>query len=67
MGRLDDVIARNEARKRLTARTAVWIALALLVVVSIVLLQCTDLGMPKHAPTEKRVDDVLLRSAPARP
>jgi hypothetical protein len=60
MGRLDNIIARDRERRRLTANKVVWMAIALLVVVVAVLLLFTDVGRPavKHAPPH--VEDVKL-------
>ncbi|MEO6771935.1 MAG: hypothetical protein ABI467_02810 [Kofleriaceae bacterium] len=76
MGRLEDVIARHAERKKLTGRRVVLIGVFVLVVVTILLMQFTNLGLPKpfpsHPPPPKadRVDGIYLgvpRSHPTKP
>lgn len=50
MSRLDDIVARNEARKKMTSRKLVLIAVGVLIVVTLaVMMFFPELGMPKHA------------------
>jgi uncharacterized membrane protein len=57
VSRLDDIVARNEARKKMTARRFTLIGVAVLVVVVTILMLFTDLGQPKRTPPA-RVDHV---------
>ncbi len=67
MGRLEDVVRRHEEEKKLTGRRVVIVAVFLITIVTIVLLQCTNLGMPKPLPKKPapppatEVNGVLLR------
>jgi hypothetical protein len=70
MSRLDDVIARHAARKKMTSRKMAVIAVGTVVVLTIVLELFTDLGKPKVPPAPApepatRVDDVKLVRVPA--
>jgi hypothetical protein len=74
VSRLDDVIARHHARKKLTSRKAAVIAVGTVVVLTIVLELFTDLGTPNAPPPTPvpvetqhatRVDDVKLVRVPA--
>lgn len=61
MGRLENIIARHEERKKLTSRRVVIVGVFVLVVVTIILLQFTNLGMPKpfpHQPPPPKPDHV---------
>jgi hypothetical protein len=66
VGRLENIIARHDERKKLTSRRVVLYAVFALVIVTIILMQCTNLGMPKplppHPPPAKadRVDGIYL-------
>jgi hypothetical protein len=66
VGRLENIIARHEERKKLTSRRVVLYGVFALVIVTIILMQCTNLGMPKplppRPPPEKadRVDGIYL-------
>ena len=66
MGRLENIIARHEERKKLTSRRVVIIGVFVLFIVSVILMQFTTLGMPKGipqmAPPPKpdRVDGIYL-------
>lgn len=65
MGRLENIIERERERKKLTPRRVVIITVFILTVVTIILVQCTNLGMPKAPPPPPKadhVDGVLLRS-----
>jgi hypothetical protein len=68
VGRLENILEREQERKKLTSRRLVLYGVFVLVVVSIILLQCTSLGMPKAPPPPPprpkadHVDGVLLRS-----
>ena len=67
MGRLENIIERERDRKKITSRRVVIYAVFILTVVTIILMQCTTLGMPKAPPAAKpkkadHVDGVLLRS-----
>ena len=65
MGRLENIIERERDRKKMTSRRVVIYAVFILTVVTIILMQCTTLGMPKAAPKPPKidhVDGVLLRS-----
>jgi hypothetical protein len=71
VSRLDDVIARHEARKKMTSRKATILVVGLVVVVTIALELFTDLGTPKvppqpPSPHATRVDDVKLMAPPAK-
>jgi hypothetical protein len=67
-GRLENIVARHEQRKKLTARRVVIVGVFVLVLVTILLMTFTNLGMPKplppHAPPPKpdHVDGIYLRS-----
>ena len=69
MGRLEDVVRRHAEHKKLTGRRIVIASVFLITIVTLVLLQCTNLGMPKPLPKKLRpprppaseVDHVLLR------
>lgn len=50
MGRLENIIARDQARRRMTAKKVVWIAIGVLVVFVAIAMLFTDLGMPKRPP-----------------
>ena len=66
VGRLENIIARHQERKKLTSRRVVIIGVFVLVVVTIILLQFTNLGMPKPLPPQPpppkadRVDGIYL-------
>jgi hypothetical protein len=65
VGRLENIVERDQDRRKLTSRRLVLYAVFVLVVVTIILLQCTNLGMPKAPPPRPKadhVDGVLLRS-----
>jgi hypothetical protein len=68
VGRLENILEREQERKKLTSRRLVLYGVFVLVVVSIILLQCTSLGMPEAPPPAPprpkadHVDGVLLRS-----
>lgn len=68
MGRLENILERDKERRKLTSRRLVLYAVFVLTVVTIILLQCTSLGMPKAPPPAPprpkadHVDGVLLRS-----
>ena len=63
MGRLHDIVARNQTQQRRTSRTLLWVGVGVVAVVLAIVLAFTGLGMPKRPPAvEKRVDGVLLRS-----
>lgn len=72
MSRLDDVIARHEARKKMTSRKATIIVVGIVVVLTIILELFTNLGTPKAPPPAQpppvqhttHVDDVPLMRAP---
>ena len=50
MGRLEDIVTRHEARKKMTSRKLVLIAMTVLIVVTLaVLMFFPELGMPKRA------------------
>ncbi len=66
MGRLEDVVRRHAEQKQITGRRIVIASVFLITVLTLVLLQCTNLGMPKPLPPKNRppateVDHVLLR------
>jgi hypothetical protein len=66
VGRLENIIARHAERKKLTSRRVVIIGVFFLVVVTFILMQFTNLGLPKplpeHAPPAKadHVDGIYL-------
>jgi hypothetical protein len=66
VGRLENIIARHHERKKLTSRRVVLYGVFALVVVTIILMQCTNLGMPKPLPPQPppakadRVDGIYL-------
>jgi hypothetical protein len=68
VGRLENIIERERDRKKMTSRRVVLYAVFILTVVTIILMQCTTLGMPKAPPPAPKppkadhVDGVLLRS-----
>jgi hypothetical protein len=67
VSRLDDIMARHEARKKMTARRFTLIGVGVLVVVVTILMLFTDLGQPKApppAPPADHVDGVKLMHAP---
>ncbi len=69
MGRLEDVVERHAEQQKLTGRRIVIASVFLITVVTLVLLQCTNLGMPKPLPKKlmpprppsTEVNGVLLR------
>gem|GEM_PF-2961598 len=69
MGRLQDVVERHAEQQKLTGRRIVIASVFLITVVTLVLLQCTNLAMPKPLPKKltpsrppaSEVDHVLLR------
>jgi predicted Zn-dependent peptidase len=74
VSRLDDVIARHEARKKMTSRKATVIVVGAVIVMTIVLELFTNLGTPKAPPPGPpppppppvtHVDDVKLMRPPA--
>ena len=81
MGRLEDIIARNQRKGRSREKWMMSLVLGVIVLVLIVLAVCTDLGMPPvpAAPSEgsargsgtaaerRQIDEVLLRAPKARP
>jgi hypothetical protein len=81
VGRLENIIARNQRPQGARERLAMLIGFSVLVLVVAILMVFTDLGMPpvparepaipaagsgSAAPRAKRVDDVFL-GTPARP
>ena len=68
MGRLENIVERERDRKKITSRRVVIYGVFILTVVTIILMQCTKLGMPKAPPPAPKppkadhVDGVLLRS-----
>ncbi|HET9993740.1 MAG TPA: hypothetical protein VFQ65_34620 [Kofleriaceae bacterium] len=66
MGRLENIIARHQESKKLTSRRVVIYSVFVLVVVTVILMQCTNLGMPKPLPPQPpppkadRVDGIYL-------
>lgn len=50
VGRLENILARHAEQRKLTARRVVIIGVFVLVVVTVLLMQFTDLGMPKAPP-----------------
>jgi hypothetical protein len=71
VSRLDDVIERHAARKKMTSRKATVIVVGIVIVLTMVLALFTDLGTPKAPPPgpppprATRVDDVKLMTPPA--
>jgi len=69
MSRLDDVIERHAARKKMTSRKATLILVGVVIVGTILLELFTSLGVPKAPPApdprDTRVDDVKLMTPPA--
>jgi hypothetical protein len=47
VGRLENIIERETERKKLTSRRVVLFAVFAMTVIVIILMQCTNLGMPK--------------------
>ena len=71
MGRLENIIARNQRGKRPRERMVVMIGLGVFLLIVLGLIVFTDLGLPP-SPTppshDHHVDDVLIRrAAPANP
>lgn len=71
MGRLENIIERNQRPSHYREKLLVWLPLGVIGIVLLVLTVCTDLGMPpvpanagSAAPARPadRVDGVLLRS-----
>jgi hypothetical protein len=66
MSRLDDVVERHAARKKMTSRKATMILVGVVVVATLLLEMFTNLGTPKAPPgpdpRDTRVDDVKLMS-----
>ena len=58
MGRLENIIARHEERKKLTSRRVVLVGVFVMFIVSVILMQCTNLGMPKPPPPPPKPDRV---------
>ena len=58
MGRLENIIARHEERKKLTSRRVVIVGVFVLLIVSVILMQFTTLGMPKAPPPPPKPDRV---------
>jgi hypothetical protein len=65
VSRLENIIARDKERRRMTSRKVLLIAVGVLVVVVGFLLLFTSVGMPKQPPApERRVNDIKLMRAP---
>jgi hypothetical protein len=64
MGRLDNIIARDRERRRLTSNKVLWIAIAVLVVAVGIALLFTDSWMKRPPAHEHRVRDIKLMHAP---
>ena len=60
MSRLDNIIARDRARRRMTPVKVVWIAIGVLVIVVGAYLLFGDFSAPKRPPAD-HVDGVQLR------
>jgi len=58
VGRLENIIARHEERKKLTSRRVVIVGVFVLLIVSVILMQFTTLGMPKAPPPPPKPDRV---------
>jgi len=58
VGRLENIIARHEERKKLTSRRVVLVGVFVMFIVSVILMQCTNLGMPKPPPPPPKPDRV---------
>jgi len=58
VGRLENIIARHEERKKLTSRRVVIVGVFVLFIVSVILMQFTTLGMPKAPPPPPKPDRV---------
>jgi hypothetical protein len=73
MGRLEDIVARNDARKRMTSRKWLLALIALVFATTILLEMFTDLGTPTVPDRRPRgpathVEDIKLMSPrPAKP
>ena len=76
MGRLENIIARNQRRSRPRERLVVSLVFGAVVLLILALMMFTDLGLPAGAartsgpppapdPRGKHVDDILLRTPPA--
>jgi hypothetical protein len=60
VGRLENIVARNQGKGRSREKVVFQIALAAIVLVLILLAVFTDLGRPPVPPPSSRVDGVLL-------
>jgi len=66
VGRLENIIARHEERRKLTSRQVVIVSVFVLFIVTIILMSFTNLGMPKAPPAQPpppkadRVDGIYL-------
>jgi hypothetical protein len=68
VGRLENIVTRNKRGQWSSSRVLVWGAFAVLVVISIIALQCTNLATPTvHRVRADHVDGVLLRAPPPPP
>jgi hypothetical protein len=67
VGRLENIVARNQGKGRSREKVVFQIGLAAIVLVLILLAVFTDLGRPPVPPRSQRVDDVLLRAPRPRP
>lgn len=65
VSRLENIIARDKERRRMTSRKVLMITVGVLVVVVGFLLLFTNVGMPQRPPApERRVNDIKLMHAP---
>lgn len=58
MGRLENILARHAEQRKMTPRRVVIIGVFVLVVVTIILMEFTNLGMPKAPPPPPPADHV---------